>query len=146
MYLHLFFLGTECRNNHYKPIAFYAGLTKTVKISGSSTLVFDKVFTNTGNAYDSKTGIFRAPVQGLYYFHCTYMSVGTSLNLILVKGNNKLTYGHSRNSQDAGSITGTLELEKGDKVSIQHFSAAGSETIQNAYSSFTGYLISTFGR
>lgn len=118
-------------------------LSKTVTISGSSNVVFAKVFTNAGNAYDSKTGIFRAPVKGLYYFNCNFLSDGSKLHIVLVKDNNKLTYGHSRNTQDAGSITGTLELQKGDKVSIQHYSAVGSETMQDSYSSFTGYLIST---
>ncbi|XP_052063649.1 complement C1q-like protein 3 [Mytilus californianus] len=133
--------GTGCRN--HKPIAFYAVLTKTLTVSGSATVVFDKVFTNTGDAYDSKTGIFRAPVKGLYYFDCTFMSIGTPLHIILTKNNSKLTKGHSVNNRDAGAISGTLELEMGDKVFIQHYSAAGSEAIHGEYTSFTGYLIST---
>ena len=120
-------------------------LSKSLTISGSSTVVFDKVFTNAGDAYDSKTGIFRAPVKGLYYFHCTFLSVGTKLHLILMKNNNRLTYGHSQKDRDAGSMTGTLALEMGDKVFIQHY-PTGSEVLHDSYSSFTGYLISTFGR
>ncbi|OPL20864.1 hypothetical protein AM593_06460, partial [Mytilus galloprovincialis] len=134
--------GTDCRNNHQKPIAFYAQLTKQVTVSGSDTVVFDKVFTNTGDAYDSKTGIFRAPVKGLYYFDCTLMSIGTPLHLILMKNKIMLTRGHSFSNRDFGSISGTIELKMGDKVSIQHYSAARSEAIHGEYASFTGYLIS----
>ncbi|XP_052063650.1 collagen alpha-1(X) chain-like [Mytilus californianus] len=100
--------GTNCRNNTQKSIAFYATLSKSLTVSGSATVVFDKVFTNTGDAYDSKKGIFRAPVKGLYYFDCTFLSVGTKLHIILMKDNNRLTYEHSQNDRDAGSISGTL--------------------------------------
>ncbi|XP_076112102.1 complement C1q-like protein 4 [Mytilus galloprovincialis] len=133
--------GTDCKNNHHKSIAFYATLSKSLTISGSSTVVFDKIFTNTGDAYDSKTGIFRAPVKGLYYFDCTFLSFGTQLHLILMKNNNRLTYGHSFSNRDAGSMSGTLELEIGDKVFIQHYPK--SQVLQDDYSSFTGYMIST---
>ncbi|XP_071171994.1 heavy metal-binding protein HIP-like [Mytilus edulis] len=134
--------GTDCRNNHHKPIGFYAMLSKSLTISGFSTVVFDKVFTNTGDAYDSKTGIFRAPVKGLYYFDCSFLSLGTPLHLILMKNNNRLTYGHSFSSHDADSISGTLQLAIGDKVFVQHY-PTGSEVLYHSYSSFTGYLIST---
>lgn len=60
-----------------------------------------------------------------------------------MKNNNRLTFGHSFSNRDAGAISGTLELEIGDKVFIQHLSGVGSEAIHSEYASFTGYLVAT---
>ena len=39
-----------------------------------STLVFDKVAVNAGGGYDARTGMFTAPVSGIYSFFLTQMS------------------------------------------------------------------------
>uniref|UniRef100_H3CXZ1 Elastin microfibril interfacer 1 n=2 Tax=Tetraodon nigroviridis TaxID=99883 RepID=H3CXZ1_TETNG len=51
---------------HAPKLSFSAALTVPMETSG--TIVFDKVFVNQGNLYDPKTGVFKAPVDGHYFF------------------------------------------------------------------------------
>ncbi|XP_063399348.1 complement C1q-like protein 4 isoform X2 [Mytilus trossulus] len=136
--------GQDCKAHQKKTVAFYAALTKHTSLSGSQTIVYDKIYTNLGQAYDSSNGKFRAPVNGLYYFACSQISTGSTLHFILMKNNNKLGHGHSNKSNGSGSVIGTVVLNKGDVMSIQHQSGSGSQTVHGSgYSTFTGYLIAT---
>ncbi|KAM9408099.1 EMILIN-1b [Pholidichthys leucotaenia] len=51
---------------HVPRLSFSAALTFPMDRAG--TIIFDKVFVNEGNFYDPRTGIFRAPVDGHYFF------------------------------------------------------------------------------
>ncbi|CAG2225635.1 unnamed protein product [Mytilus edulis] len=53
--------------------------------TGSQTIVYDKIYTNLGQAYDSSNGKFRAPVNGLYFFACTQISSAGNVHFILMK-------------------------------------------------------------
>uniref|UniRef100_A0A3P8UXJ2 Elastin microfibril interfacer 1b n=1 Tax=Cynoglossus semilaevis TaxID=244447 RepID=A0A3P8UXJ2_CYNSE len=47
-------------------LSFSAALT--IPMDRAGTIIFDKVFVNKGGFYDSRTGIFTAPVNGHYFF------------------------------------------------------------------------------
>ncbi|CAC5358925.1 unnamed protein product [Mytilus coruscus] len=136
--------GRSCEDHKKNTVAFYAALTKHTSLSGSKTIVYDKIYTNLGQAYDSSNGKFRAPVNGLYYFACSQLSTGGSFHFILMKNNYKLGHGYSDESNDSGSVTGTVVLNKGDVMSVQHNPGAVSQKVHGSeYSTFTGYLITT---
>ncbi|XP_052063146.1 collagen alpha-1(VIII) chain-like [Mytilus californianus] len=51
------------------PVAVTAGLTHDISLPHGGTVVFNKVFTNLGNGYDSSTGYFEAPIDGTFLIH-----------------------------------------------------------------------------
>ncbi|RXN19684.1 scavenger receptor cysteine-rich type 1 M130-like protein [Labeo rohita] len=85
------------------------------------TLVYKNVFMNVGDAYQQTTGIFTAPVRGLYYFsffyHCatandTWLHLYRNGKKEAVAGQHKTQHGTPAN----GGNGLTLLLEKGDQV------------------------------
>ncbi|XP_073690722.1 cerebellin-2-like [Garra rufa] len=89
-------------------------------VNADSTLVYKNVFINVGDAYHPATGIFTAPVRGVYYFsffyHCS-TNHGTGLVLYRNGKFEALTqHNTSSDSPENGGNGLTLLLEKGDQV------------------------------
>lgn len=56
-------------------IAFQSSLFKTLEnMKNQETVIFDKVSLNEGNAYDKTSGIFVAPLDGIYSFTFTMLT------------------------------------------------------------------------
>jgi len=51
------------------------GHNDLVNLQQHQVIVFDHVITNHDNAYDNTTGLFRAPLSGVYAFHFSAMSI-----------------------------------------------------------------------
>ena len=61
-----------------QPIAFYAYMSSDENYpSKHHTLVFDAVKTNTGNGYNKYSGLFTAPISGVYVFTSSVTMDGT---------------------------------------------------------------------
>ncbi|CAG2212181.1 unnamed protein product [Mytilus edulis] len=108
---------------------------------------FDKLWTNNLNAYEVTTGVFTAPIPGLYHFTAVVMSESAK-SLFLYLWHNDTTTAGSYTLGD-GYKTGTFDvvfkLKKGDRVYIRCSSSCNGQKIyssSNNYSTFSGYLIS----
>ncbi|XP_067219955.1 complement C1q-like protein 4 [Chanodichthys erythropterus] len=137
------------QQNYGKKVAFSAGLLasgsgQTGPFSDSKTLEYKKVFSNVGNAYDSNTGIFTAPVRGVYYFrfygHC---HGGTTMAITLLKNSQTQCSVHSArpvsNSNASNGVVLTLEI--GDKINTVLWKDAWVYDDPASYTSFSGFLI-----
>uniref|UniRef100_A0A096MCW6 Cerebellin-1-like n=1 Tax=Poecilia formosa TaxID=48698 RepID=A0A096MCW6_POEFO len=107
------------------------------------TLAFKKVITNIGNAYNPETGIFTAPVKGLYYFRFTGVVGSTGkLNAGLKKnGENIVAIYHKAGTQASASNGVALELQEGDRVFVQIWENDLTIADQSRLSTFSGFLV-----
>ncbi|KAM7377114.1 hypothetical protein PAMA_013748 [Pampus argenteus] len=134
-------------------IAFSASLANSGRVCrGPSSgkykiLVFKRVFSNNGDAYNQDTGIFTAPVKGVYYFSFSTFGYNTHLmGAILMKNgvhqvstNDKI----SVDGSDSSSNSVVLQLVAGDKVHMQLWDYGRVSDNLNGHTTFSGYLLFT---
>ena len=111
-------------------LAFYASVTHAVSLSDYETVEYDKVFTNVGNAYDSRHGHFTSPVKGVYLISFTLMDmISGGMEIEMVRNGVRVAYGQvGYNNHLMGTQVSIVMLEKGDMVWIRHASSS-KETI-----------------
>ncbi|XP_052690600.1 uncharacterized protein LOC128168375 isoform X2 [Crassostrea angulata] len=129
-----------------KPIiAFNAYISKhlTLHTNTPVNVVYDKLFFNYGNAYNSNSGIFTAPSAGLYIFTWTSLvNPNTIFDAeILINGKRK-GLGNCSNESNPGygncANTVPLVLKAGDKVNLRTTSA---NFLYREWSSFKGWKV-----
>ncbi|XP_048238284.1 complement C1q tumor necrosis factor-related protein 4-like [Haliotis rufescens] len=124
-------------------VAFSAGLSHHQSLTGGQTVVYNRIITNVGNAYNPATGVFTCPISGAYVFQYHAMSRQDSTLYLELYLNDKYissAYGHTITDYASGSNSGILELNKGDAVSVK--AAAGYQTdlygqVYEVYSTFS---------
>jgi len=130
-------------------IAFHASLSNVWDTTDGQTVVFDKIETNIGGAYNGTTGVFTAPISGSYVFsltyHMFYDKSHVSIGQLRIMQNNEVkirVYRGLTNELNGATASGTtaLFLNKGDHVYVQagdtHMSIGS-----NKFSYFTGFLL-----
>ncbi|XP_041650399.1 complement C1q-like protein 4 [Cheilinus undulatus] len=110
------------------------------------TLIYKTVKTNIGNAYNSATGIFTAPVAGVYYFtfFCN-ANRGQKLLLELHKNSEKIIsvieLNSDTDSDDNGGNAVFLQLQQGDQVYVRMME--NTHVYGGDYhTTFSGFLVS----
>ncbi|KAL6484331.1 hypothetical protein MHYP_G00063760, partial [Metynnis hypsauchen] len=113
--------------------------------SSEVTLAFRKVFINIGNAYNPSTGMFTAPVKGVYYFGFSAFANGrNSMGVHLCKNGQQIvaTYDYNSTHKDVnGANRAILQLEKGDQVYITLWGGLHIFDSYNSVSTFSGFLL-----
>ncbi|PVD34527.1 hypothetical protein C0Q70_05802 [Pomacea canaliculata] len=129
----------------FQQVRFSADNGQTgIPITSGQTLKFDNIITNLGNAYDARTGVFTAPIPGLYSFFLVVMSPDETSYLVLAIVKNgvqlDLVYGNGRSDpDDQGSTQVTMHLAAGEMVWVQQ--ASGEGVRGSNWTVFTGYLL-----
>ncbi|XP_026131072.1 complement C1q-like protein 4 isoform X2 [Carassius auratus] len=137
------------KENEAKKVAFSAGLLEsgtghTGPFNSVITLVYKKVFSNIGGAYDSNTGVFTAPVKGAYYFKFYgHGHGGTTMAVSLLKNGKTQcsVFAWKPTSNGNGSNGVVLTLEIGDQISTQLWANTWVYDDPASYTSFGGFLI-----
>ena len=130
-------------------VAFSAGLKDTGFIESGNNelnLVFTRIITNVGQAYSEKTGIFTAPVKGVYFFRFTLADALTTrwVYIRMVKNEEEvLKMGEYNTDGHRSYLTDgvTLQLEKGDKVNLRLPAGNRLQEEATVRNTFSGFLL-----
>lgn len=124
--------------------AFSAYRICSQTFTGSETnFKFDKIWSNIGNGYDSSTGIFTAPRQGVYHFSAHAVSAMSKNFYFRLLHNIELTARSflTGDGYKTGILDVILDLKKGDSVSVDSVSRYIMHSDSDNYATFSGYLI-----
>ncbi|XP_050931429.1 complement C1q-like protein 4 isoform X3 [Lates calcarifer] len=135
-------MGKEKTMVAFSTLAEYGGARGP--FDGDTTLVYNTLIANVGDAYSASTGVFTAPVAGVYCFILSYHAGGDhNAKLMLIKNSELIvaTSDHKSNEpSDNGGNAAVLELKKGDQVYVRM--AAGTRVwADGRHTSFSGFLV-----
>ncbi|KAM3590299.1 uncharacterized protein V6R79_007172 [Siganus canaliculatus] len=139
----------ELKNKEHEPVIFSAATGGNGHIgpfTSQTTLVYREVKTNVGNAYNPATGIFAAPVAGIYYFTFFYHAGGSNIvSLHLMKNDQGIVqmYDHktSGDGADNGGNAAFVQLQQGDQVFVR-LNANSHVWGNSEITTFSGFLVS----
>ncbi|KAK9979142.1 hypothetical protein ABG768_012586 [Culter alburnus] len=137
-----------------KELAFSASLSASLdrKYYGphaeETTLVYENAYTNIGNAYDINTGIFTAPVKGVYFFNfVVFNPYALSTGVRLLKNGNFVVAASDnppgQDTEDTTCNSVTLLLEQGDQIYLQLLNQCRIYTDMWKRNTFSGHLLFT---
>ncbi|KAK2862911.1 hypothetical protein Q5P01_002444 [Channa striata] len=139
----------ELKNKEKNKVFFSAatgGFGPIGPFSTDTTVIYRTVITNIGSAYNQFTGIFTAPVAGIYYFTFFYHAGGGNVvSLKLIKNNQIVVTSFDHRSLQDGADNGgnavLLQLQQGDQVFVR-LSANTHVWGNNEITTFSGFLVS----
>ena len=132
-------------NVAFTAVIAHGGITD---LGPGDTLIFDKVINNIGNGYHDNTGIFEAPVGGVYVFNMDIMiraGQGQYIQLAVNGRSVMSNYGDARSAKHyiTSSRMLTISLSAGDRVWVRTTNDPrhGNGTVHgNGFSTFSGWL------
>ncbi|XP_061167428.1 complement C1q tumor necrosis factor-related protein 2-like [Saccostrea echinata] len=115
----------SCKADNKGAIAFHSTLSNDLEnMRKQQTVIFDNVTLNEGKGYNKKTGVFTAPMEGVYTFSWTTMSKYSKYFVSeIVHDGKPIAYNHTDGRGAGGhnmsSTNANIKLKKGDKVWIR---------------------------
>ncbi|XP_024911741.1 uncharacterized protein LOC103381892 isoform X1 [Cynoglossus semilaevis] len=131
-------------------VAFSAALTDSGSVGPfdqETTLIFSKVFSAVGGAYNPTEGVFTAPVRGIYFFSFTAADfLKGYMGLYLYKNNQPIIFNLNLNDHGGYASTSSnmaLQLEEGDRVHLTLPASYRLYDDSRNFSIFSGFLLFT---
>ncbi|KAL7386131.1 hypothetical protein ABVT39_004384 [Epinephelus coioides] len=135
------------QENAGKRVAFGAALGNVGNVgpfNAAITLTYKNVITNTGS-YNPATGIFTAPVRGIYYFSFSghHPSTRTMTLQLMKNGVYMASVWNPAAGKSYETVTNgmTLQLEVGDQVYMKLWANTWIFDNGNNHSTFIGHLL-----
>ncbi|CAB1326709.1 unnamed protein product [Coregonus sp. 'balchen'] len=140
--------------NEDRKVAFSASLAapgqhgNTGPFNTGITLVYRNIYSNIGNAYNPTTGIFTAPVRGLYLFRFYIYGGGDSsvpTAAALHKNGHQIAIAYAVHASGGISSSNgvSVVLEVGDVVNMHLWAGTKIYDSTNRHSTFSGHLLFT---
>lgn len=126
-------------------VSFSAELGKSIyDLNPGSTIVFDRVLNNIGNAFSPITGAFTAPRDGVYVFFTHIMGGPRAMEIYLKKNISGVMWLYSSGSvygRDANMVV--LSLTKGDKITVAKYGNFGQPPfyVHHVWTTFSGFML-----
>ncbi|XP_062305679.1 complement C1q-like protein 2 [Osmerus eperlanus] len=140
----------QLRKKERTQVIFSAGAGGTGAIGPfkvDTKMTYKSVITNIGRAYNSNTGIFTAPVKGVYYFCYFYHAGGKRKSALSLHKDGRLivtTSDHkAKDGADNGGNAVTLELNEGDPVYVVMAPNTHVWGERAGHTTFSGFLLSS---
>jgi len=117
-------------------------------VGATATIVFNEAELNQGNHYSTSTGLFTAPVAGIYYFSAFGMKTNNTqgdLGIRFIK-NGTAVIGTWMFQSDGASvhianhISGAYDLAANDTMGVQ-VTHSTFYAISNRHNSFSGFFV-----
>jgi len=125
-------------------VAFTAArLNDQTNVGINQNILFEKVVLNEGNAFHPLTGVFTAPVSGIYCFHASIMArpqthpfhasiTHEGVDIVRMDGENG--YDHS-----TGAVV--VRVQAGQDVWVKNLDYVTENIVGYLYGSFSGFLL-----
>ncbi|XP_060582858.1 uncharacterized protein LOC132739211 [Ruditapes philippinarum] len=130
------------------PIAFHAHhVTDLVLDKKDEIVIFTKSVINEGTGYDTSTGIFTAPVGGLYQFivhTCTYYTKYAFIGLVLEDNVIATSSNYDEDHYTCSTVGAIVRVKPAEKVWVKStWSAHNRRLEQDSYrmNTFSGILV-----
>ncbi|XP_036451790.1 complement C1q-like protein 2 [Colossoma macropomum] len=139
-------LREENANTPKLAFSFASGLNGNLgPLPNDTILVFKKEITNFGKAYSKITGVFIAPLRGVYYFRFNVLGSSSShmLAVCLYKNEEKVldVTEYPKGTYKYAIGGATLLLQKGDHVYVMLRSNSQINDNSDNHCNFSGFLL-----
>lgn len=128
-------------------VAFTATRTQRQLFTTETTMVFSNILTNIGGGYNAVTGVFTAPLGGVFVFNCKLTdnpnSGGPTIYFVKNGASQGFNIGNEgpTNSFRSSSSSIVLELIPGDRVWVKVVSSFFSPKNMYGEQILTGFLL-----
>ena len=141
-----YLLLEEKFKNSYRTVAFHAKSTNHQTLAKGERVLFPSVVLNEGNAFDSKTGIFTCPDNGVYGFFVSILSGNRNdFYWRIMQESRQLMQGYtgSASGYKSASQMVTTKCARGNRVWVERVPGDyGGSVVHGGWNGFTGFKIS----